>query len=106
MSGSVPGRWALTMRTPIGSIDAELVFALVDGVLTGTASGAEETGPLHDVRIEPVAAGERVTWTQSIAKPLRLNLAFDVVVDGTSMHGHSRAGRLPRSGVSGRRIGD
>jgi hypothetical protein len=32
---------------------------------------------------------------------MRLNLDFDVVVDGDHMSGHSRAGRLPRSAVEG-----
>jgi hypothetical protein len=32
---------------------------------------------------------------------MRLNLDFDVVVDGDRMSGHSRAGRLPRSAVTG-----
>jgi hypothetical protein len=31
----------------------------------------------------------------------RLHLAFDVVVDGDTMAGHSRAGRLPRTTVTG-----
>jgi hypothetical protein len=34
---------------------------------------------------------------------MRLNLAFDVVFDGDVMTGHSRAGRLPRSAVTGKR---
>jgi hypothetical protein len=34
---------------------------------------------------------------------MRLNLAFDVLFDGDAMTGHSRAGRLPRSAVTGTR---
>lgn len=34
-----------------------------------------------------------------------LHLAFDVVVAGDRMTGHSRAGRLPRSAVTGVRRG-
>jgi hypothetical protein len=34
---------------------------------------------------------------------MRLNLDFDVVVDGDRLAGHSRAGRLPRSAVIGTR---
>ena len=36
-----------------------------------------------------------------MTKPIRLNLNFDVVVDGDRFTGHSRAGRLPRSAVAG-----
>jgi hypothetical protein len=32
---------------------------------------------------------------------MRLNLDFDVVVDGDRLIGHSRAGRLPRSVATG-----
>jgi hypothetical protein len=34
---------------------------------------------------------------------MRLNLEFDVVVTGDRLAGHSRAGRLPRSTVTGLR---
>jgi hypothetical protein len=53
--------------------------------------------PLRDI----VVAGQRVTWRQSVTKPMRLNLEFEVVVDGDHLSGHSKAGRLPRSAVTG-----
>jgi hypothetical protein len=37
---------------------------------------------------------------------MRLNLDFDVLVDGDRLTGHSKAGRLPRSAVTGTRRGD
>ena len=43
-------------------------------------------------------------WSQTITKPMRLNLDFDVVIEADEMRGHSRAGRLPRSAVTGRRV--
>ncbi|MCZ2814554.1 hypothetical protein [Modestobacter sp. VKM Ac-2984] len=102
----LPGRWALRMRTPIGSIEAEMTFTEHDDGLTGQAAGKGETVPLHDVRTAPHQDGERVTWTQTITRPLRLSLAFDVVVAGDELHGHSRAGRLPQSTVTGHRLPD
>ena len=50
-----------------------------------------------------VLDGNRLTWAQSITKPLRLNLTFDVTIDGDEMAGRSKAGRLPSSKVIGRR---
>ena len=35
--------------------------------------------------------------------PMRLNLVFHVLVTGDALGGHSRAGRLPRSAVTGTR---
>lgn len=60
------------------------------GILTGTAHGAGEDVPLHDVALD----GDRLTWKQSIIKPLRLNLAFATTVDGETMTGTSQAGHL------------
>jgi hypothetical protein len=99
------GTWNLSMRTPIGTMHATMTFADADGVWTGTADddGTSPSIPLHDIRIENTADGEHVTWSQSITKPMRLNLDFDVVVAGDQMTGHSRAGRLPRTTVSGTR---
>ncbi|WP_375390247.1 hypothetical protein [uncultured Amnibacterium sp.] len=100
---TLPGNWILTIRTPIGAIEAHLTFSGDDGAITGTATGQFETVDLVDVRASPTDQGERVTWMQLITKPVRLNLEFDVVVEGDTMRGFSRAGRLPKSAVTGDR---
>ena len=87
------GDWDVTIKTPIGSL--AVVYTFTDN--EGTATRKGETVPLRDI----VVAGQRVTWSQSVTKPMRLNLDFDVVVDGDRLTGHSRAGRLPRSAVTG-----
>ncbi|MGK8465273.1 hypothetical protein [Nocardia cyriacigeorgica] len=69
------------------------------GILTGVAHGAGEDVPLVDISRN----GDRLTWRQAITKPMRLNLAFDVTVDGDTLRGTSKAGRLPASKVVGER---
>ena len=93
---SIVGDWDVTIKTPIGSLAVVYAFA-DDGDITGTATARDETVPLRDI----VVAGQRVTWRQSVTKPMRLNLEFEVVVDGDHLSGHSKAGRLPRSAVTG-----
>jgi hypothetical protein len=90
------GEWDVTIKTPIGSLAVVYAFADDNGI-TGTATGKGETVPLRDI----IVAGQRVTWRQSVTKPMRLNLEFDMVVDGDRLTGHSKAGRLPRSTVTG-----
>ena len=93
------------MRTPIGTMHATMTFDNVEGTWTGSAVGGDggPAIPLRDIRTESTADGEHVTWSQTITTPLRLNLDFDVVVDDERMTGYSRAGRLPRTAVSGTR---
>jgi hypothetical protein len=93
------GTWDVSLKTPIGTLHAVYVFSDTRGVLTGTASTTSETVPLAAITSD----GTRVTWRQSVTRPVRLNLDFDVVVDGETLTGHSRAGRLPRTTVTGTR---
>jgi hypothetical protein len=94
---SIAGDWDFTIKTPIGSLAVVYTFTEHDGTLAGTATGKGETVPLCDIVVDR----QRVTWRQSVTTPMRLNLQFDVEVDGDRLTGHSRAGRLPRSAVAG-----
>ncbi|MDN3247972.1 hypothetical protein ABZ061_28485 [Streptomyces mutabilis] len=96
---SVEGIWNLSISTPIGKMKAVVELHEQDAVLTGVARGAGEEVPLGDIALD----GDRLTWKQAITKPMRLNLAFDVTVDGDTLRGTSRAGRLPASKVTGER---
>ncbi|QLL05802.1 hypothetical protein [Mycobacterium vicinigordonae] len=95
------GGWDVAIKTPIGTLAVRYVFAEGPSGLTGTATYKAETVALHDIRSADDCA--RLTWRQSVRKPMRLNLDFDVVFDGDVMNGYSRAGRLPRSVVTGTR---
>jgi hypothetical protein len=97
---SIIGTWDASLRSPIGTIRAVFVFRSEDGVLVGSARNADETIELRDL-VQHEAG--RVTWSQSVRRPLRLDLAFDVTVDGDTWEGVSRAGRLPRTPVSATR---
>ncbi|PPF87568.1 hypothetical protein C5E07_16295 [Pseudoclavibacter sp. RFBJ3] len=90
------------MRTPIGTLRAVLIFQDDAGTLSGVAEGSGELAvPLRDLQVAVKDAADRVTWAQTVTKPMRLELLFDVTVDGDLMSGYSRAGRLPKSAVSG-----
>jgi hypothetical protein len=94
---SIIGAWDVTIKTPIGSMAVVYVFTESAGALAGSATLKDDTVPLHELAVN----GARVTWQQAVTKPMRLNLAFDVVIDGDRLSGHSKAGRLPRSAVTG-----
>ncbi|OBF52585.1 hypothetical protein [Mycolicibacterium monacense] len=104
MTGVV-GQWDVRITTPIGSLSTTYEFVVDGGALRGSAASRDETVALHDITVTDEPDGQRVTWRQSVTRPMRLHLAFDVVVAGDRMAGHSRAGRLPRSAVTGVRRG-
>ncbi|WP_043664618.1 hypothetical protein [Streptomyces xylophagus] len=96
---SIEGVWDLTIATPIGRIKPVVELSREGDEFIGVARGAGEEVPLRDVVVD----GDRITWKQSVTKPLRLNLTFAVTVDGDALIGTSKAGRLPASKVTGRR---
>jgi len=96
---TIVGIWDLKLKTPIGTLSAVYTFTDAGDGIAGTASTKSETVPLAAITRD----GPRVTWRQSVTRPIRLNLDFDVVVDGETLTGHSRAGRLPQTAVTGTR---
>lgn len=93
------GAWNVTLDTPIGKMAVLFEITESDGVVTGVARSDAETVDFDDA----IAVGDRLTWSQAVTTPMRLTLKFDVVVDGDTMTGTSKAGVLS-SKVNGTRI--
>lgn len=100
---SPTGTWQLTIKTPVGSVSVELVVNADDGILTARARGQGQDIPITDMILVEHPGGQHLTWTQSVTRPLRLTLQFEVLVADDTMEGTARAGRLPASRVSGTR---
>ncbi len=97
---SITGTWNVKISTPIGMQAVVLELTEIGGIVEGVAKGSGENIPL----IDPILDGNRLTWKQSITKTMRLNLIFDVTIDGNTLIGTSKAGKLPTSKVSGTRV--
>jgi hypothetical protein len=80
-------------------MSAVYVYTDTGEALAGTASTKSETVPLAAI----ACRRPRVTWRQSVTRPMRIDLDFDVIVDGQTPIGHSHAGRLRRTTVTGTR---
>ncbi|WP_123041103.1 DJ-1/PfpI family protein [Cohnella candidum] len=94
------GEWDTVIATPVGKLQVKLNIATVKGVIQGTAAQGDEISAF----IDPEISGEVLRWSQQITKPLRLNLKFEVVVDGDVMTGFAKAGVLPASKLTGKRL--
>jgi hypothetical protein len=93
------GSWDVTITTLIGNL--EVVFDITEegDAIKGIARSPDETVDFLD----PVADGNRLTWSQKVKTPMVLDLVFDVTVDGDTMTGTSTPKGLPTSKVNGSR---
>jgi hypothetical protein len=94
------GNWDTTIVTPVGKLEVKLYITTSFDVIQGTAKQGDETIRFSN----PVCYNNKLTWSLPITKPMRLNLKFEVTVDGDQMNGIAKAGLLPASKLSGRRI--
>lgn len=94
------GIWDTVIATPIGKLQVKLSISLRDGRVYGTAAQGDETVEF----IDPALQDNKLTWSLRISKPMRLNLKFEVAVQGDQMTGFAKAGVLPGSKLTGIRI--
>ena len=97
---TISGKWDAAIATPIGT--QTVVFDIrsdVANTLSGTATDKHATVEMQDLSLD----GRRLTWTQHVTRPLRLELRFEVDVDGDEMQGVAKAGVLPASRVTAKR---
>lgn len=94
------GDWATEITTPVGKLDVALSISTDKEMIRGKAIQGEETVEL----VNPVIQDNKLTWSLPITKPMRLNLKFEVSVDGNKMVGTAKAGVLPASKLTGKRI--
>jgi hypothetical protein len=93
------GTWDVTIDTPIGKMAVVFEISEQDGAINGIARSDAESVAFLDA----VADGDRLTWSQEVTTPMKLTLNFEVIVDGDTMTGTSKAGFLPASPVYGSR---
>lgn len=94
------GIWDTTLATPIGKLQVKLMISTSNGIVLGKATQGDETLDF----INPVLKDGRLAWSLRITKPMRLNLKFEVVADGDQMTGTAKAGMLPASNLTGKRL--
>ena len=96
------GTWNTEIYTPIGKLSVILNILTKNGHLQGTAKQGDEVVEF----IDPVVDGNHLSWSQRVTKPMRLNLKFEVTVNGNIMTGTAKAGVLPASKIIGNRISE
>lgn len=94
------GGWDATIATPVGKLLVKLSISNRNGMIQGTATQGDETIEMLD----PVLQKNKLFWSLRVTRPMRLNLKFEVSVEGDHMTGIAKAGILPASKLIGNRI--
>ncbi len=92
----ITGTWTLTIATPIGEQTVELDL-VQDGTNVSGVSRNELEGesPMHDVLL----AGNVLTWTTPMTKPIRAKATMTLTFDGDTASGTAKAGLFPSAPV-------
>ncbi|WP_339278017.1 DJ-1/PfpI family protein [Paenibacillus sp. FSL W8-0426] len=94
------GNWDVIIATPIGKLESRLAIHTDNGRIRGTAAQDGETVEL----IDPRAREGKLVWGLRVNKPMKLQLHFEVTVQGDVMSGTAKAGFLPASKLTGHRL--
>lgn len=97
---SYDGEWRISIQTPIGLQVVLLSLAEEAGRVTGSATQGAETVSMLDVALD----GDRLRWSQTVTRPMRLSISFDVTREGDRLSGTAKPGILPKVRVEGQRL--
>jgi hypothetical protein len=82
----IQGKWNITLKTPMGDKSGVLDL-MTDGTsLTGSLSDAEHHAVINDGKV----AGNELTWSATITKPMNLKFKFKATVDADRISGTAK----------------
>lgn len=96
---AVDGTWKVTVQSPMGPQQADLVLKHEGGNLTGSASGVAGKADIANGKLN----GDKGTWSMSIQQPFPMTLDYDVTFNGDEMKGMVKAGAFGSFPVAGTR---
>jgi hypothetical protein len=82
----VQGKWNITLKTPLGDKSGVLELHEQGTQLTGSLSDGEHYAAIADGRI----AGNQLSWSATITKPMKMNFKFTATVDADRISGDAR----------------
>ena len=96
---SADGVWKITITTPMGPQEVTATITTSGDSFTGRTEGR-----LGSQEITGKVAGDTLTWSADITKPMPLTLEFDAKVDGDKMTGNVKLGAFGSAPLNGTRI--
>lgn len=96
---SADGNWKITISTPMGPQEVTAAITTQGDTFTGKSES-----PMGSQEISGKVAGDTLTWSADITKPMPLTLDFEAKVDGDKMTGTVKLGAFGNAPLTGQRI--
>jgi cytochrome P450 len=92
--------WKMVLKTPMGPQEMTLHLVRNGDACTGRVDSPMGSEPIKDGK----AAGDALSWTMDVKKPMPIKLTFEVKVAGDTMTGHAKLGAFGTADVNGQRV--
>jgi hypothetical protein len=92
--------WELTLQSPMGPQVMTAQIVRSSDTFSGTVSSAEMG--VQDISGD--VAGNTLTWTLSLTKPMSIKLGFEATVEGETLTGRVKLGMFGKAALTGKRI--
>ena len=92
--------WKCILKTPAGPQEMTITLVREGDTLTGRIDSPMGGEVISDGR----TAGDKLTWTMKVSKPMSIKLSFDVKVEGNQMTGKVKLGLFGSAALSGTRV--
>lgn len=92
--------WKITLQTPMGPQEMTAQINREGNGFTGRIESPMGAENITDGRI----AGDTLSWTMDVKKPMAIKVSFEVTVQGGTMSGHAKLGMFGKSKLTGTRV--
>ena len=86
MNRMVQGKWNITLKTPMGDKSGVLELRVAGAELSGSLSDGEHYAQITDGKI----AGNELSWSAKITKPMNMKFKFTAKVDADRISGDAK----------------
>lgn len=97
---NINGTWDIVIASPIGKQELSIDLTVDGTAVTGTGKNAAEVVELKDGQL----TGDTVTFAADLKKPFPLTVVYELVFNGDEITGTAKAGKFPKSPVTGKRV--
>jgi hypothetical protein len=82
----IQGKWNITIKTPMGDKSGVLDLVTDGTALTGSLSDGDHYAAISDGKV----AGNKLSWSAKITKPMRMNFKFTATVEEDRISGAAK----------------